>query len=125
MLRGGFLNTSTNTAYINATANGQTFSKLTKVYNYNGFNFHQSQVSNAAFTNTATKDSAAIQAFFVSKNSFLAKFIVVGTVGGFLDIAKTGKYVPVTDPVYLSGTTTITAGATGKLASLLFASAAT
>jgi len=63
------------------------------VLNYNGFNFHESQVANYAFTNSGAMSETDIQSFFQSKNSFLAHFYFCQT-GGFLDKNNNGRYDP-------------------------------
>ncbi|MFL6388936.1 MAG: hypothetical protein ACJ71U_15755 [Terriglobales bacterium] len=79
-----FGQTSTTTASIGAVCVKQ-FPNLEKVFNYNGFDFHESQVTNTEFVDSTAMDVAAIQRFLDDHGSFLAKFVLVGRIGGFID----------------------------------------
>jgi hypothetical protein len=115
-----FGNTSTTVANLGAKICAQDFSNLTRVFNYNGFNFHQSLVSNTDFVNSTAMDAAAIQAFFVSHGSFLAQFILVGRVGGYLDTNGNGK-LDAGEPTYSASGGTVPLHAGGKSAAEVFA----
>jgi len=82
--------TSTTVAAISAKVCQSMFQNLTQVFNYRGFEFHESQVTDIAFTDSPALDSAGIQAFLNSQGSFLAKFVFVGTTGGFVDVNGNG-----------------------------------
>jgi hypothetical protein len=62
------------------------------IYNYNGFNVHQSVVSPPTFIDSNALDANGIQARFAAKNSFLASFVFVQYIGGFMDSNHNGKY---------------------------------
>lgn len=116
-------NVNTGVGTISGQICKKTFPNLTTIFNYHGFNFHQSQVTNTTFTNPSALNISAIQSFFVGHQSFLAKFILVGTKGGFIDSNGNGK-LDAGEPVYVAVTgTVIPIGSTGTKASTVFANA--
>ncbi len=86
--------TTTTVATISAAIGSQQFADLARVFDYRGFEFHQSQVSDVAFVDSTTLDTAGIQMFFDDNNSFLAEFILVGRIGGFMDTNHNGTLDP-------------------------------
>jgi hypothetical protein len=138
-----FGNTAATTTNIAATVYGtQVPNVLTCVpkvspcflYNYNGFDFHQSQVSDTEFVNVNALSAAGIQAFFDGQNTFLTKFYFVGApgcqipkgdtkvpCGGF--ISDNGIYAT-GDPVYSANGQQIPPGSQGTPASAFVGSIA-
>ncbi len=96
-----FGSTSTTVAELSAKACGKSFPNVADIFNYNGFNFHQSQVTDGAFIDSGALSEAQIQAFFVVHGSFLAHFILVGLIGGFEDLNGNGALDP-GEPIYLT-----------------------
>ncbi len=96
------------------------------VLNYNGFDFHQSQVSDTTFTNAAALTATKINSFFKSHGSFLTHFYFVGDTAGFVDSNNNGVY-DVGEPLYCSdgSTSCLAKGATGVLASTQISSTTT
>ena len=117
-------NTSTTIANLNATICDQTFQDLSRIFNYNGFNFHESQVSNDEFIDFTAMDTDAIQSFFEARGSFLARFMLVGRIGGFLDTNGNGR-LDTGEPVYSAMGQAVPMNAHGISAATIFSRAAT
>ncbi|HEV2233473.1 MAG TPA: hypothetical protein VGV68_08740 [Terriglobia bacterium] len=115
-----FGSTSTTVANLSASVCDQLFPNLAEIFNYDGFNFHQSQVTDAAFVDSSVLSEAQIQAFFVAHGSFLANFILVGRIGGFEDLNGNGALDP-GEPTYVVGLTPIPLHAHGLSAANVFA----
>ncbi len=115
-----FGGTATQVGTISATVCKKDFSDLERVFNYRGFEFHLSNVSNAAFVDSAAMDTAAIQGFFAARGSFLARFILVGRIGGFLDTNNNGV-LDAGEPTYSAMGTPIPVGVRGMSAAEVFA----
>jgi hypothetical protein len=118
-----FRDTATTVATV-TPSNGGPGSKPATVFNYGGFNFHQSQVSDASFGNIATMATSDIQKFLSNHHSFLAHFILVGTDEGFEDLHGTGVFED-RDPTYsTSGEPVLTPGTRGtSVATLIYQAA--
>jgi hypothetical protein len=89
------------------------------IYNYNGFNVHESLMPTWSFTDSNTFNVNSIQAILQSRSSFLKSFVFVGYAGGFLDTNNNGKYDK-GEPMIGS----VAIGATGTLASSVISSIA-
>jgi hypothetical protein len=118
-----FGQTSTTTASIGAVCAKQ-FPNLEKLFNYNGFDFHESQVTDTEFVDSAAMDVAAIQKFLDDQGSFLAKFVLVGQIGGFIDSNGNGM-LDAGEPTYSpSGTPALPVHVHGISAATVIANAA-
>lgn len=120
---GGILppgDTSTKVAALGATICERAFPNLNRIFNYNGFNFHESQVSNSDFKDSTSMNAAAIQTFFAAHGSFLARFFLVGTIGGFLDTNGNAKF-DAGEPAYSASGVPVPLHAHGKSAAEIFA----
>ena len=115
---------STSTAEISAQVCGSSFPNLAHVFNYRGFDFHTSHVSNTEFINSSSMTQAQIQKFFEDQSSFLANFYLVGQIGGFLDMNGNGK-LDAGEPTYSATGVVIPLHATGTRASSILSAAAT
>ncbi len=73
----------------------------TSIFNYNGFDFHQSQVSDSDFVNFRALTQSSIQTFLRGHGSFLADFVFVGANAGFVDLNRNGRLDP-GEPTYSS-----------------------
>jgi hypothetical protein len=87
----GWADTTTSPGNVNGTIAGQQFPSLTQIFNYDAYDFHQSQVTDAEFTATNTMSAGDIQSFLVGQNSFLSKFVIISTQGGFIDQNGNGQ----------------------------------
>jgi hypothetical protein len=72
------------------------------MFNYEGFQFHESQVTDVAFVDSGSMDVEKIQLFLVEQGSFLKDFILFGNEGGFFDANEDGK-LDVGDTAYRPG----------------------
>jgi hypothetical protein len=116
---------NTSTGILGAMICSHEFNSLGRVFNYHGFNFHRSQVTDTEFTNSSSMDTNAIQRFFRTRGSFLAKFILVQRIGGFIDTNGNGR-LDTSEPTYLvNPSQPIPLHATGVSASSVFFNAAT
>jgi len=82
---------------ISATVGEENYPDLAEVYNlagFPGFDFREAQVPDARFTAHTEWGVSDIQTFFVDRNSFFAKFYLVGSQGdrGFLDVNENTTY---------------------------------
>jgi len=116
--------TSTTVAMLGAKICAQDFPNLKRVFNYNGFNFHESQVSNTNFVDSTAMDATAIQTFLEGRGSFLARFFLVGRIGGFLDTNGNGR-LDQGEPTYSATGINIPVHAAGTSAAEVIANAAT
>ncbi len=116
--------TDTKIGTLSATTCGQEFPNLRDIFNYYGFNFHTSQVTDQTFTDSTAMNRDTIQTFFEARGSFLAKFILVGTIGGFLDMNGNGT-LDSDEPTYSATGTPIPLGSTGPSAATIFFNKAT
>jgi hypothetical protein len=84
--------TATTVAVLGARACNKDFPNLERIFNYRGFDFGESRVSNATFIDSGAMDTAAIQQFLSANGSFLANFVLVGRLGGFVDTNNDGMH---------------------------------
>jgi hypothetical protein len=131
-----FGDTDTKVDTVNGIIGSQKFSSLTQLFNYRGFQFHKSQVTDTDFVAKAKMDARQIQSFFEKPqyDSFLARFYLIGDEGdgGFFDANDDGK-LDMGDTAYKPGEEKecetfpclgFQEGSTGQLAAVVFANAA-
>jgi len=125
--------TKTSVGTVSGSIGSQQFPSLTEVFNYRGFQFHRSQVTDVQFTDSSAMTADQIEMFFENPkyDSFLAKFYLIGGKGGggFFDANGDGK-LDVGDTAYVPGKEQVCEtfpclgfkeGTTGSLASTVFA----
>jgi len=95
---GNLLFGDTDTTAASVTASNRA-SEAATIFNYDGFNFHESQVSDSSFRDVSTMSTSEIQTFLSDQESFLARFIFVGTTQGFEDLNGNGVLDP-GEPIY-------------------------
>ncbi|MFZ0318311.1 MAG: PQQ-binding-like beta-propeller repeat protein [Candidatus Sulfotelmatobacter sp.] len=132
MLSFGWSDTTTVPATVSGTIGSQQFPTLTQIFNYAAFDFHQSQVTDAEFTDANAMSASAIQSFLDGQGSFMSKLVIISDQGGFIDQNGNGK-LDKGEQVYVSSPPQecnapcgpFALGSTGMLASSVFENAAT